>query len=131
MSFIFQKKPRKTCVIRVFVVNRKKNMIPSIEPPFRPEIEQLSKGGSREINQTRRRAHKPSFPIIKVERRTSIASRAETAVSKAHGATSVLLNFTDFPSPLYRFIYYRPVARIISISVKQRGIVERIYERFT
>lgn len=60
-----------------------------------------------------------------------MANRPETACSKAHGETSVLLNFTDFPSPLYRFIYYRPVARIISISVKQRPIVDAIYDRFT
>lgn len=57
-----------------------------------------------------------------------MATRPETGVSKAHGETSVLLNFTDFPSPLYRFIYYRPVARIISISVKQRGIAGCIYD---
>lgn len=86
---------------------------------------------TRGINQTRRRAHKPSFPIIKVGSRASVANRPETACSKAHGETSVLLNFTDFPSPLYRFIYYRPVARIISISVKQRPIVDAIYDRFT
>lgn len=33
-----------------------------------------------------------------------MSSRPETGVSKAHGGISVLLNFTDFPSPLYRFI---------------------------
>lgn len=67
-----------------------------------------SEGGcanrAREINQTPSSVHKPSFPIIKVGSRASMSSRPETGVSKADGGISVLLNFTDFPSPLYRFI---------------------------
>lgn len=46
-------------------------------------MEARDRGGSddrvREINQTRRRAHKPSFPIIKVESRSE---RAEPANRK-------------------------------------------------
>jgi hypothetical protein len=54
-----------------------------------------------------------------------MGSRPETGVSKAHGGISVLLNFTDFPSPLYRFIAHE--GRIISIAVKRRGHCRRVF----
>ena len=71
------------------------------------------------------------FPSLKSRVGRAWPADRKLPFQRPTGGTSVLLNFTDFPSPLYRFIYYRPVACIISISVKQQGIVGDIYDRFT
>lgn len=54
-----------------------------------------------------------------------MSSRPETGVSKAHGGTSVLLNFTDFPSPLYRFIAFE--GRSLVSPSNGTGIVASTY----